>query len=58
MSVPICTTPRASSTHAAQAGAFVAGHSARATNGASYVAIAPLAWNTARIEGSARRYVA
>jgi len=36
-------SPELSSAQAAQAGAFVAGHSTSAAKGASFVAIAPLA---------------
>src|SRR5438034_370877 len=54
-SVTICRTPIPAVASTAQAGALVAGASATATNGAILVAIAPDAWNQARIEGSARR---
>jgi hypothetical protein len=36
----------------------VTGHRTSATIGASFVTIAPLAWNQTRSAGSARRYVA
>ena len=54
-SVTIWRTPIASSAAALHQGAPEAGQKASATNGASFVAIAPLACIQARLSGSARR---
>ncbi len=54
-SVTICSRPYPASATAAHQGAPETGQNASAANGASFVAIAPLACIQARESGSARR---